>query len=120
MNKFALFLLTLLISQFLPAQDTRFVYLAQMKPDVNAEQVTELVNLDISAGRSVFYPQNRLKRDSLMQKMRTTRNFQSGQMDQFRSAIDYIILKDLSASQITYQGQIGRDRYEYVEDRAIE
>lgn len=120
MKKYVFIALAALFSQTITAQGSRFIYEATMKPDVSGAPVTERVYLDVDSGKSVFYGENRVKRDSLMQRMRDTRNFQPGQMENFRSAVDYIIEKDLRTAQITYRGQIGRDQYQYTEDRTID
>lgn len=92
------FLLLMFLSQLFFAQANRFMYQVTMKPDSTDRSFvkTEVAYLDISAGKSLFYPENRLKRDSLFARMRQTKNFNfdRDQMQSLRSNLDFIIEKD--------------------------
>ncbi|MEI7487685.1 MAG: GLPGLI family protein [Chryseobacterium sp.] len=113
-----------LFMQNIYAQANRFVYQVTMKPDAaNKNDIkTENAYLDISAEKSMFYSENRLKRDSIMQK-----NFQSGgargfnrdQMDGLKSIINYSIEKDKTNQKTFFKDRIGRDNYSYEEDRPL-
>ena len=107
------------------AQTNRFVYQVTMKPDAsNKNDVkTENAYLDISAEKSLFYSENRIKRDSIMRKA-----FQSGggrssinrdQMENLRSNINYSVEKDKKNQKTYFKDRIGRDNYTYEEDRPI-
>lgn len=99
----------------------RFIYQVSQKTDsTDAKNIkTELANLDISAEKSVFYPENRLKRDSVIQKMRQTRTFDRSAMQNSRSNMDFVIEKNRANGAITTQARILRDEYSYEEDRKI-
>ena len=104
-------------AQLISAQATRFVYQASSTPDSAklGERKTELVYLDTDGQKSKFYSENRMKRDSLMDRMRQTRTFDPSQMENFRSSIEYTIEKDLQKQSITYKERIARDQYAYTE-----
>ena len=114
-----------LVVQSAFGQANRFVYQVTMKPDASnkADVKTENAYLDISKDKSMFYSENRIKRDSIMQKA-----FQSGagpgsfnrsQMEGLRSNINYTIEKDKKDQKITYKDRLGRDNYSYEEDRPM-
>lgn len=115
----------LLIAQLAFGQANRFVYQVTMKPDVNnkSDVKTENAYLDISAEKSLFYSENRIKRDSVMRA-----NFQSGgargfnreQMEGLQSNINYSIEKDKKSQKTIYKDRIGRDIYTYEEDRPLD
>lgn len=107
--------------QMLQAQNMRFVYQANTMPDsTDLKSVkSELANLDISGKKSIFYAQNRLKRDSLIQKMRETRNFDRNAMENVRSNVNYIVEKDLENQTTTYKDRVGRDQYIYTEKEPL-
>ena len=69
MRKLGIIALALFI-QHVSAQTNRFVYQVTMKPNAEnkSEIKTENAYLDISPEKSVFYSENRIKRDSIMQK----------------------------------------------------
>jgi len=106
------------------AQTNRFVYQVTMKSDAtNKNEVkTENAYLDISKDKSLFYSENRFKRDSIMQQ-----NFQSGggrgfnreQMQELRSNINYSVEKDRNNQKTLFKDRIGRDAYVYEEDRPL-
>lgn len=106
------------------AQVNRFVYQVTMKPDASnkSDIKTENAYLDISPEKSIFYSENRIKRDSIMQKA-----FQGGgrgsinreQMEGLRSNINYSIEKDKKNQKTFFKDRIGRDVYTYEEDRPI-
>lgn len=118
-------LATVLLMQTAFAQTNRFVYQVIMKPDASnkADVKTENAYLDISAEKSMFYSENRIKRDSVMKA-----NFQSGgargfnrdQMESLRSNINYSIEKDKKNQKILYKDRLGRDIYSYEEDRPLD
>lgn len=118
-------LATVLLMQTAFAQINRFVYQVTMKPDASnkADVKTENAYLDISAEKSMFYSENRIKRDSVMKA-----NFQSGgargfnrdQMESLRSNINYSIEKDKKNQKILYKDRLGRDIYSYEEDRPLD
>lgn len=106
------------------AQVNRFVYQVTMKPDAaNKNDVkTENAFLDISQDKSVFYSENRIRRDSIIQK-----TFQSGgaisfnrdQMEGLRSNINYTVEKDKKEQKMYFKDRLGRDMYSYEEDRPL-
>ncbi|MBW8521995.1 GLPGLI family protein [Chryseobacterium chendengshani] len=107
------------------AQTNRFVYQVTMKPDASnkADIKTENAYLDISAEKSMFYSENRIKRDSVMQANRQSggaRGFNRDQMESLRSSINYSIEKDKKNQKTIYKDRLGRDAYSYEEDRALE
>ncbi|XJR87548.1 GLPGLI family protein [Elizabethkingia anophelis] len=63
----------------------------------------------------MFYSAQTIQRDSIMDRMRQTRNFDRTQMQDLRSAINYIIEKDYPKQNITLKNRIGRDQYSYSE-----
>lgn len=113
-----------LLAQASFAQTNRFVYQVTSKPDINnkSDIKTENAYLDISAEKSMFYSENRIKRDSVMKA-----NFQSGggrgfnreQMDGLRTNINYSIEKNKKDQKIIYKDRLGRDQYSYEEDRPL-
>ncbi|WP_312991491.1 GLPGLI family protein [Chryseobacterium flavum] len=124
MKKLGIIALALFI-QHISAQVNRFVYQVTMKPDAEnkSEVKTENAYLDISPEKSVFYSENRIKRDSIMQKA-----FQGGggrgsinrdQMENLRTSINYSVEKDKTNQKIFFKDRIGRDMYSYEEDRPL-
>lgn len=98
------------------AQVTRFAYQASMKLSKDKDdKTTEIVYLEVSPEKSLFFSENRVKRDSLMQRMRDTRNFDRSAMDNFRSTINYTVEKDIINQTVIYTDRIGRDNYLYTE-----
>ena len=110
------------MTQFLSAQTSRFVYQVTMKSDSTDKTniTTENVILDVSPEKSIFYGEGRVKRDSIMQRMRETRNFDRSAMQNLRSSIDYIVEKDLVKNITYFKTRLGRDQYIYEEDRKID
>ncbi len=112
-----------ILSQLIFAQTTRFVYQVSMKPDSTdrATVKTELAHLDVSADGSVFYAENRLKRDSILSRMRQTGsfNFDREQMQSLRTNLDFLIEKNYKTGAKNYKARIARDQYVYSEDRAM-
>ncbi|MBO6200820.1 MAG: GLPGLI family protein [Chryseobacterium sp.] len=97
-------------------QSTRFVYQATLTPDsTNVEKKTELAYLDTDGKKSVFYAENSMKRDSVMERMRATKNFDRSQMENLRSNLQFTIEKDLTNQTLIYKSRIGRDNYSYSE-----
>lgn len=124
MKKLGIIALALLIQSF-SAQTNRFVYQVTMKPDAEnkSEIKTENAYLDISGEKSVFYSENRIKRDSIMQKA-----FQGGggrgsinrdQMENLKTQISYSVEKDKVNQKTFFKDRIGRDMYSYEEDRPL-
>lgn len=124
MKKIGILALALLM-QHISAQNNRFVYQVTMKPDAEnkTDIKTENAYLDISGEKSLFYSENRYKRDSILQKA-----FQGGvgrasinreQMEGLRSNINYSVEKDKSSQTISFKDRIGRDIYVYEEDRPL-
>ncbi|MEF9480107.1 GLPGLI family protein [Chryseobacterium sp. 1B4] len=124
MKKLGIIALALFI-QNVSAQTNRFVYQVTMKPDAEnkTDIKTENAYLDISPEKSVFYSENRIKRDSIMQKA-----FQGGggrgsinrdQMESLRSNINYSVEKDKTNQKTYFKDRIGRDIYSYEEDRPL-
>lgn len=102
-------------------QSTRFVYQVTMTPDsTNVEKKTESAYLDTDGKKSVFYAENSMKRDSVMERMRATRNFDRTQMQNLRSNLQFTIEKDLSNQSLVYKSRIGRDNYSYSETPVFE
>lgn len=81
---------------------------------------TENAYLDISSSGSVFMAANAVKRDSLFNRMRTTRSFDRTQMQDLRSNINYTVEKDYATQTVTYSERIARDLYSYEEDRSLD
>lgn len=101
-------------------QSTRFVYQVTMTPDsTNVEKKTELAYLDTDGKKSIFYSENSLKRDSLLERMRTTRNFDRTQLQDLRSNMQFTVEKDLTNQSLVYKSRIGRDQYSYNESPAF-
>lgn len=124
MKKLGIIALALFI-QNVSAQTNRFVYQVTMKPDTEnkTDIKTENAYLDISPEKSVFYSENRIKRDSIMQKA-----FQGGggratinrdQMEGLRTNINYSVEKDKTNQKTYFKDRIGRDIYSYEEDRPV-
>ncbi|BAP29423.1 uncharacterized protein CHSO_0386 [Chryseobacterium sp. StRB126] len=124
MKRIGIIALVLFIQQ-VSAQTNRFVYQVTMKPDAEnkADTKTENAYLDISQDKSIFYSENRIKRDSIMQKA-----FQGGggrgsinrdQMEGLRSNINYSVEKDKTNQKTYFKDRIGRDIYSYEEDRPL-
>lgn len=123
MKRIGIIALALFIQQ-VSAQTNRFVYQVTMKPDAEnkADIKTENAYLDIAQDKSVFYSENRIKRDSIMQKA-----FQGGgrgsinrdQMEGLRSNINYSVEKDKANQKTYFKDRIGRDIYSYEEDRPL-
>lgn len=111
-------------SQILFAQANRFVYQVTMKTDSTnrGNTKTELANLDVSAGNSIFYAENRMKRDSVMSRMSQTGNFNFDrtQMQALRTNMDYTITKDYKNGSKIFKTRILRDNYAYEEDRPMQ
>ncbi|MCY0969129.1 GLPGLI family protein [Chryseobacterium wangxinyae] len=117
-------LASILVMQSFFAQTNRFVYQVTMKPDASnkADVKTENAYLDISAEKSMFYSENRIKRDSVMQANRQSggaRGFNRDQMESLRSNINYSIEKDKKNQKTVYKDRLGRDQYSYEEDRSL-
>ena len=97
MKKISILLLGL-VSQLFFAQATRFLYQVSMKIDsTNRNDVkTENAYLDINPEKSIFYGENRVKRDSILGRARQTGsfNFDRTQMQNLRSNIDFTIEKN--------------------------
>lgn len=112
-----------LLTQAIFAQTTRFVYHVTMKPDstMRTDIKTENAYLDVTSGKSIFYSEKRLVRDSVMTRMRQTNgaSFDRSQMQNLRSNMDYTIAKDSKAGTTSFISRIGRDQYSYNEDRAM-
>ena len=123
MNKFTIIVLVF-VAQIAFAQTTRFIYQVSMKPDSTDQNniKTEMAFLDATPEKSIFYGEKRLKRDSLLTKMRETRggSFDRTQMQNLRSNIDFTIEKDFKTGTKTFNSRIGRDQYSYDEDRPME
>lgn len=102
-------------------QSTRFVYQATLTPDsTNVEKKTELAYLDTDGKKSVFYAENSMKRDSVMERMRATKNFDRTQMQNLRSNLQFTVEKDLTNQSVVYKSRIGRDNYSYSETPVFE
>ncbi|WP_028121010.1 GLPGLI family protein [Epilithonimonas tenax] len=102
-------------------QSTRFIYQATLTPDsTNMEKKTELAYLDTDGKKSYFYAENAMKRDSVMERMRATKNFDRSQMENLRSNLQFTIEKDLVNQSLVYKSRIGRDNYSYLETPVFE
>lgn len=113
-----------LLAQVSFAQTNRFVYQVTSKPDISNKNdiKTENAYLDISAEKSMFYSENRIKRDSVMQANRQSggaRGFNREQMDGLRTNINYSIEKNKKDQKTFYKDRLGRDQYSYEEDRPL-
>ncbi|MDR6159546.1 GLPGLI family protein [Chryseobacterium sp. SLBN-27] len=123
MKKLGIIALSLFM-QTVFAQANRFVYQVTMKPDASDKNAikTENAYLDISQEKSVFYSENRIKRDSVIQatiQSGGARGFNRDQMENLRSNINYSIEKDKKNQKTSFKDRIGRDVYIYEEDRPI-
>ncbi|MFN4364505.1 GLPGLI family protein [Chryseobacterium hispalense] len=123
MKKLGIIALSLFM-QTIFAQTNRFVYQVTMKSDASDKNAikTENAYLDISQEKSVFYSENRIKRDSVIQatiQSGGTRGFNRDQMENLRSNINYSIEKDKKNQKTSFKDRIGRDVYIYEEDRPI-
>lgn len=123
MKKIGIFVLSLFVHTFF-AQTNRFVYQVTMKPDASNKNdiKTENAYLDISPEKSMFYSENRIKRDSVIQSAMQSggaRGFNREQMEGLRSNINYSIEKDKKTQKTTFKDRIGRDVYTYEEDRPL-
>lgn len=109
------------ICQLSFAQTNRFIYEVTMKPDANDKNssFTEKAYLDISPTKSIFYGEKRMLRDSLISRMRDTKNFDRSQLEDLRSKIDFIVEKDFSTQKTIMKQRIARDNYSYEEDRKM-
>ena len=111
-------------AQMFFAQANRFVYQVTMKPDAANPTDIKIENayLDVNKEKSIFYSENRMKRDSLFGRMRQTGsfNFDRSQMENLRSNMDYTIEKDFKTGTKTFKTRIARDQYSYDEDRPME
>jgi GLPGLI family protein len=123
MKKIALLILGICF-QIVFSQANRFVYQVTMKLDSTdrANIKTENAHLDISDGNSIFYGENRLKRDSLMGRMRQTGsfNFDRTQMQSLSTNLDFLIEKEYKTGKKLYKARILRDQYAYEEDRPMD
>ena len=119
---FKITFIALFLAQLSMAQTSRFVYQVTMKSDSmdKANATIETARLDISPEKSLFYGEGRIKRDSVMQRMRETRNFDRNAMQNLRSSIDYIVEKDLVKNITYFKTRLGRDQYTYEEDRKMD
>ncbi|CAA7195041.1 GLPGLI family protein [Chryseobacterium potabilaquae] len=113
-----------LFMQTISAQVNRFVYQVTMKPEVaNKNDIkTENAYLDISSDKSLFYSENRLKRDSIIQNNIQNggmRGFNREQMEGVRSNINYTVEKDKVNQKIYFKDRLGRDMYSYEEERPL-
>lgn len=119
---FKITFIALFLAQLSMAQTSRFVYQVTMKSDSTdkANATIETARLDISPEKSLFYGEGRIKRDSLMQRMRETRNFDRNAMQNLRSNIDYIVEKDVVKNITYFKTRLGRDQYTYEEDRKMD
>lgn len=115
-------LLPIFIVSLAFSQSTRFVYQVSMKPDATnkGDIKTEQANLDVTPQGSIFYSAKTIQRDSIMDRMRQTRNFDRTQMQDLRSAINYTIEKDYPKQSITLKNRIGRDQYSYSETQPFQ
>ncbi|AZA87757.1 GLPGLI family protein [Chryseobacterium shandongense] len=123
MKKIGIIVLSLFMQTIL-AQTNRFVYQVTMKPDASDKNdiKTENAYLDISQEKSVFYSENRIKRDSVIQatiQSGGARGFNRDQMQNLRSIINYSVEKDKKNQKTIFKDRIGRDVYTYDEDRPL-
>ena len=117
--KKTLLILSICLLSLASAQTTRFIYQVSIKIDsTDAKSVkTELADLDISPTKSIFYSDNRLKRDSIFSRARQTGsfNFDRSQMENLQSNIDFVIEKSYTDQSLLFKSRIGRDEYSYAE-----
>ena len=118
------FLVLAFCAQIFFAQANRFIYQVTMKPDAaNPSDIkTESAYLDVNKEKSIFYSENRMKRDSIIGRARQTGsfNFDRSQMQSLRSNIDYTIEKDFKTGVKTFKSRIAIDQYSYGEDRPMD
>lgn len=110
-----------LLFQVLSAQATRFVYEMTMKPDSTDLNyvLKEDVFLDTDGLHSIFFSENKLKRDSVFAMMRQTKNFDRSATESYSTKVDYQIKKDYTDQAITFVDRIARDTYEYTETQPM-
>lgn len=115
--KHTLIMTFLVLGTLMQSQTMRFIYQATTTPDSTdaSSKKTETAYLDTDGKKSYFYGENRLKRDSVFERMRSTRTFDPSQMENLRSNINYIVEKDYTKQTVTYKDRIGRDQYAYTE-----
>lgn len=123
MKKIGLFL-AVIATNLVFAQANRFIYEVSMKIDSTDRNTVknEVAYLDIFQGNSVFYSENRVKRDSLIAKGRQTGNFNFDrtQMQSLRSNMNYIIEKDAKTNKKLLKARIMQDEYIYEEERPMD
>ena len=107
--------------QIVFAQATRFVYQVSMMPDsTDLKSVkSEIANLDIGTGKSIFYGESRVKRDSIIDRMRQTKDFDRSKIESVRSILNYTIEKNIANQTLIYTDRVGRDQYSYPETSAF-
>jgi GLPGLI family protein len=111
------FFLSICLLSFASSQTTRFIYQVSIKTDsTDTNSVkTELANLDISPMKSIFYSDNRLKRDSIIGRAMQTKNFNRDQMENLRSNLDFVVEKNYTDQSLLFKSRIGGDEYSYAE-----
>lgn len=107
----------LIISQLIFSQVTRFIYQVSQSPDSTKldDKKIESAYLDVDGQKSIFYSENILKRDSIIERMRTTKSFDRTKLQESRSNINYVIEKDIANQSLLYKDRIGREQYSYNE-----
>ena len=122
MMKLLPFLFTVLLTALIDGQSMRFVYEVQYKTstDEQAPQRKENMFLDVVDGQSKFRSENMLKRDSLIARMRQTRTFNRELLQGARTPFQFEIDKNYKTGAVLHQERIGRDLYQYKEDRPVE
>lgn len=115
--KKTIFILMLICTKLSMAQATRFVYQVSMVQDSTKvdDITTERAYLDVDGQKSFFYSEASIKRDSIMQRMRLTKNFDRNQIQNLRTAIDYNIEKNLDDQTLNFIHRLGADQYAYTE-----
>lgn len=114
-------LLALCMGGIVSAQQMRYVYELSYPAGsaLDTQRASENMYLDIRKEGSIFRAENAVRRDSIMQRMRDTRNFDRQQLQGLRSPFNFQIEKKYGSEKIVYQERIGRDLYQYEEDRPI-
>ncbi|KQR95336.1 hypothetical protein ASG01_05680 [Chryseobacterium sp. Leaf180] len=123
--KKTVFIAFLLIANLAFSQVNRFVYQVTMKPDADDKADVKIENayLDITPEKSLFYAENRIKRDSIIRQAMQNGGVRMGgnreQMESLRSIINYTVEKDSKEQKTYYLDRLGRDQYSYPEDRMM-
>lgn len=110
-----------LLFQTLAAQATRFVYEMTIKPDSTDLNyiLKEDVFLDTDGQHSIFFSENKLKKDSVFAALRKIKSFDLSATKDFETKVNYQIKKDYANQAVTYVNRVSQDTYEYTETQPM-